>query len=116
MGGVQGSRKGPLDTTQGWTAVIIVTRLNGPQFSVNPDLLQRIDSAPDTILTLVDGTKYIVEESMPQVIDLITTYRATLVARAQDVQQKFGLHVAPDPTDDESAPLARPVPLRPRRK
>ena len=105
-------------TTQGWTtAVIIVTRLNGPQFSVNPDLLQRIDSAPDTILTLVDGTKYIVEESMAQVIDRITTYRATLVARAQDVQQQLGLRAAPDLTDDDdSAPLARPVPLRPRRK
>jgi flagellar protein FlbD len=99
--------------------VIIVTRLNGRQFSVNPDLLQRIDSAPDTILTLVDGTKYIVEESMAQVIDLITTYRATLVARAQDVQQ-LGLHLAPAPSSDDdlddSVPLARPVPLRPRRK
>ncbi len=100
--------------------MIIVTRLNGPQFSVNPDLLQRIDSAPDTILTLVDGTKYIVEESMPQVIDLITSYRATLLARAQDVQQHFGLHAAPaldlSDDDDADAPLARPVPLRPRRK
>ncbi len=100
--------------------MIIVTRLNGRQFSVNPDLLQRIDSAPDTILTLVDGTKYIVEESMAEVIDLITTYRATLVARAQDVQQ-LGLHLAPAPSSDDddlddSAPLARPVPLRPRRK
>ena len=98
--------------------MIIVTRLNGPQFSVNPDLLQRIDATPDTILTLVDGTKYIVEESMPQVIDLITTYRATLVARAQDLQQHLGLRAAPEPTDtgDDEAPLARPVPLRPRRK
>ncbi|WP_298462415.1 flagellar FlbD family protein [uncultured Cellulomonas sp.] len=95
--------------------MIIVTRLNGGQFSVNPDLLQRIDSAPDTILTLVDGTKYIVEESMPRVIDLITTYRATLVARAQDLQQHLGLYAAPDPTDDD-APLAPTVPLRPRRK
>ncbi|HZL80966.1 MAG TPA: flagellar FlbD family protein, partial [Demequina sp.] len=48
--------------------MIVVTRLNGPQFGVNPDLLQRIDSAPDTILTLIDGTKYIVEESMTEVI------------------------------------------------
>ncbi len=99
--------------------MIIVTRLNGPQFSVNPDLLQRIDATPDTILTLVDGTKYIVEESMPQVIDLITTYRATLVARAQDLSQHLGLHAAGPydaDTADDDAPLARPVPLRPRRK
>lgn len=65
--------------------VIIVTRLNGPKFAVNPDLLQRIDSAPDTILTLVDGTKYIVEESTSEIIELITQLRAELIARAQNL-------------------------------
>ena len=44
--------------------VIVVTRLNGTQFAINPDLLQRIDTTPDTILTLVDGTKFIVKEPM----------------------------------------------------
>ena len=97
--------------------VIIVTRLNGPQFAINPDLLQRIDSTPDTILTLVDGTKYIVQESMPEIIDLITTYRATLVARAHDVQQSLGLRVAPELSEDEDdVALAPPVQLRPRRQ
>lgn len=106
---------GPHGSTQGRTAVIIVTRLNGPQFAINPDLLQRIDSTPDTILTLVDGTKYIVQEPMAEVIDLITTYRATLVARAHDVQQSLGLHAAPDLSDDDDRPLAPPVQLHPRR-
>ena len=92
--------------------MIIVTRLNGPQFAINPDLLQRIDSVPDTILTLVDGTKYIVQESMDQVIELIIEYRVTLLARAQDLQQSLGLHAAPDLPDDE--PLAPPVQLHPR--
>lgn len=98
--------------------MIIVTRLNGPEFAINPDLLQRIDSTPDTILTLVDGTKYIVQESMSQVIELITTYRATLVARAQDVQQSLGLRSAPDLADEEydDVPLAPPVQLHPRRQ
>jgi len=95
--------------------VIIVTRLNGSQFAINPDLLQRIDSTPDTILTLVDSTKFIVKEPMAEVIDLITTYRATLVARAQDVQQRLGLHVAPDLADDDDSPLAQPVQLYPRK-
>jgi flagellar protein FlbD len=95
--------------------VIIVTRLNGTQFAINPDLLQRIDTTPDTILTLVDGTKFIVKEPMELVIDLITSYRATLVARAQDLQQRLGLHVAPDLADDGDAPLAQPVQLHPRK-
>ena len=94
--------------------VIVVTRLNGTQFAINPDLLQRIDTTPDTILTLVDGTKFIVKEPMEQVIDLITNYRATLVARAQDLQQRLGLHVAPDVVDDDDTPLAPPIQLHPR--
>ena len=66
--------------------MIIVTRINGPVFSVNPDLLLRVDSTPDTILTFIDGTKLIVRESMDQVNYLIHTNRAQLLAAAQDIQ------------------------------
>ncbi|WP_042438128.1 flagellar FlbD family protein [Sanguibacter keddieii] len=67
--------------------MIVVTRLNGPPFAVNPDLVQRVDSAPDTILTLVDGTKFIVQESMAEVIELINEHRSHMIARAQQIQQ-----------------------------
>lgn len=67
--------------------MIVVTRLNGPPFAVNPDLVQRIDSAPDTILTLVDGTKFIVQESMAEVIELVNDHRSHMIARAQQIQQ-----------------------------
>lgn len=66
--------------TPGMDTMIVVTRLNGPRFAVNPDLLQRVESTPDTILTLIDGTKYIVSESMEQVTDLVVEYRARVVA------------------------------------
>ena len=97
--------------------MIVVTRLNGPRFGVNPDLLQRIDSAPDTILTLIDGTKYIVEESMAEVIDLVQDHRATLLARAQAMHATFGDNDdAADGDDTDDRPVAQPVPLRPRRR
>lgn len=107
------------------TAVIIVTRLNGAQFGVNPDLLQRVDSAPDTILTLIDGTKYIVRESMADVIARVNEHRAQLLARAQEIQAAPSPAVelvrdapegadAGEADDGGDAPLADPVPLRPR--
>lgn len=71
--------------------MIVVSKLNKERFAVNPDLIQRIDSAPDTILTLVDGTKYIVRESMLEVIDLITNQRASVIARAQSVNNGIEL-------------------------
>ena len=102
--------------------MIVVTRLNGPQFGVNPDLLQRIDSAPDTILTLIDGTKYIVEESMSEVIELVNEHRSQLLARAHDIKLFAPPTVelvrdapADEADDDEDdAPLAPPVQLHPR--
>jgi flagellar protein FlbD len=63
--------------------MIILTRLNNSQFAVNPDLVERIHSNPDTTLTLVDGTTYIVTESMDEVIDLMAHYRAKVISLAR---------------------------------
>jgi flagellar protein FlbD len=63
--------------------VILLTRLGGPVFALNPDLVERCDCTPDTVITLVDGKKYLVAESLPEVISLIRQYRATVIADAQ---------------------------------
>ena len=63
--------------------MIVVTRLNNTRFAVNPDLIERIQSSPDTTLTLVGGTSYIVTESMEQVIEMVASYRAGVIARAR---------------------------------
>ncbi|MFC5502352.1 flagellar FlbD family protein [Lysinimonas soli] len=63
--------------------MIILTRLNDSQFAVNPDLVERMHSNPDTTLTLVDGTTYIVKESMDEVIDLMARFRARVISLAR---------------------------------
>lgn len=68
--------------------MITVTRLNGQQLAVNPDLIQRIESTPDTIVTLIDGTKYVIEETPAEVADLIITFRATVVARTMRIAEQ----------------------------
>lgn len=62
--------------------MILVTRLNGPAFALNPDLIERADSTPDTVITLVDGTKYVIAESVTDFIDLVRQYRASVIADA----------------------------------
>jgi flagellar protein FlbD len=56
--------------------MIILTRLNGEQFAVNCDLVERVDAHPDTVLTLVDATKYIVAESLAEVVERVRDFRA----------------------------------------
>jgi flagellar protein FlbD len=60
--------------------VIPLTRLSGSVFLLNPDLIERVDSTPDTIVTLSDGTKYVVAETLTQIVDAIVAFRAEIVS------------------------------------
>lgn len=60
--------------------MITLTRLSGSSFVLNADLIERIDATPDSVVTLVDGKKYVVAESLEQIIDEIRTYRAQVIA------------------------------------
>lgn len=64
--------------------MIVVTRLNDSQFAINPDLIERIHETPDTTLVMVDGAKFIVRETMAEVIDLVARYRSRIVSLAYD--------------------------------
>jgi flagellar protein FlbD len=60
--------------------MITLTRLSGTTFLLNADLIERVDSTPDTVITLVDGKKYIVVETMTQVLDAVVSFRGEIVA------------------------------------
>ena len=80
--------KFPMD---GVLEMIVVTRLNGPPLALNCDLIERAEATPDTVLTLVDGTKYVVQESLEQVIDRIREFRASVVVMAQRIEEEVAL-------------------------
>lgn len=63
--------------------MIVVTRLNDSRFAINPDLIERIHATPDTTIVLIDGAKYIVTESMDEVIEMIARYRARVIGLAR---------------------------------
>jgi flagellar protein FlbD len=67
--------------------MITVTRLNHVPFAVNPDLIERINADPDTTLTMVDGVRYVVTETIEEVIDRISGFRAEVLARAYRLGQ-----------------------------
>ena len=65
------------------TPMILLHRLNGPPFALNADLVERAEATPDTVLTLVDGTKYVVAETLEQVMARIQESRASVIALAE---------------------------------
>jgi flagellar protein FlbD len=62
--------------------VIRLTRLNGEHFVLNAELIQRVEGHPDTVITLLDDTKYVVTETVDQVVREIRDYRAGIQAIA----------------------------------
>ena len=81
--------------------VILVTRINGAVFALNPDLVERADCTPDTVITLVDGTKYIIAESVPEFIESVRHYRASLIAQASRMESEQLAPASAPTTDDE---------------
>jgi flagellar protein FlbD len=62
--------------------MIVVTRLNRSRFAVNPDLIERVQASPDTTIVMVDGARFVVRESLDELIAQITAFRAGVLAQA----------------------------------
>jgi uncharacterized protein YlzI (FlbEa/FlbD family) len=61
-----------------------VTCRNGEHFSVDPLHIERVETDPDTVIHLVDGTKYVVDQPFDELLRTISDHRATvLVAQKQ---------------------------------
>ena len=60
--------------------MISVTRLNADKFVLNSDLIDHIDSNPDTVITLVSGQKFIVRETPDMIISRIIEFRRQLLS------------------------------------
>ena len=86
--------------------MVTLTRITGAQFALNPDLIERVDCTPDTVITLVDGTKYLVRESLDEVVCAVRDYRARVLGSAVAFEQ------APEGAAGPPQPPVR----RPRRR
>jgi flagellar protein FlbD len=85
--------------------MITVTRLNGGAFALNPDLIERVEETPDTVITLVDGAKYVVREPVQDIVARVRESKAAVIALSHIVEQSNAasptLRLVPD-TDGES--------------
>lgn len=57
--------------------MIELHRLNGQLFALNPDLIETIETTPDTVVRLLNGHRYLVMESTESVIKAISDFRSS---------------------------------------
>jgi flagellar protein FlbD len=64
--------------------MILLSRLNGTTLGVNADLIERVEANPDTVITLIDGTKFVVAEAADEVVARIVEFRARILVAADE--------------------------------
>jgi len=55
--------------------MIKVTRLNETELVVNADLIEFVESIPDTIISLTTGKKIMVKETIDEVIEKVKDFK-----------------------------------------
>jgi flagellar protein FlbD len=79
--------------------VIPVHRLTHPESPIwlNPDLIQLIEQTPDTVVSLTNGTRLVVDEEPAEILELVRTWRAAVIATAArpDLLEQPGLKSVP---------------------
>lgn len=67
----------------GLDSMIKLTKFNSEannkgEFILNAEIIETVEQTPDTVITLINGKKLIVEEKMDEVVRRVMTYRRAL--------------------------------------
>ena len=61
--------------------MIRLTRINDCPFFLNSDLIEFIEAAPDTVITMVNGGKVLARESPEEVVRRVVEFRRRVADR-----------------------------------
>jgi len=64
--------------------MIRATRLNGKEFYINIDLIEFIESTPDTVISMTTGKKVVVKEDVEEVLERILDYKKKILKGAYE--------------------------------
>lgn len=58
--------------------VIRVTKLSGQSFVINAELIESVEETPDTVVTLLNHNRFVVQQNADEVVARVIAYRRSL--------------------------------------
>lgn len=55
--------------------MIKLTGINNKEFILNSDQIEKLEEVPESVITMVNGNKYIVNDSLDEIINKIIEYK-----------------------------------------
>ena len=90
--------------------MIRLTRINHVSMLLNSDLIEHAEATPDTVISLSGGQKFVVLETLDEVVDLVVEFRRTINDRfcrqQMDKRHREGESAPGDCPADEPEPLS----------
>jgi len=80
--------------------VITLHKLNGERLVLNAELIETVESTPDTLITLIDRRRLMVGESVDEVVDRVIDYRRILGGIPRAAALIAGIHDRADDDDE----------------
>ncbi len=59
--------------------MIRLTKINKSSFVLNCELIEMLESTPDTVITLINGKKYVISESIEEVVEKVIEYKGRIL-------------------------------------
>lgn len=59
--------------------MIHLTRINQRELVVNAELIDHVETTPDTVVCMTTGEKFVVEESADEVVNRVIAYRRAIL-------------------------------------
>jgi flagellar protein FlbD len=62
--------------------MVVLHRLNGSELIINANHIETVEKTPDTVILLTTERRYVVKESVEEVIEKVVQFNRSIVGRA----------------------------------
>ncbi len=71
--------------------MIVLTKINKAPIAVNSDLIQYVEETPDTVITMTNNDKVVVQEGMTEIIQKVVHFRRLVnrLVEAENERQRI---------------------------
>jgi len=87
--------------------MITLTRLNNSSLTVNSDLIKFVEQSPDTVITLINGEKILVRETVDEVMQRVIEFRRSVLQGIFPAWGPIAVQTPGSPAEAESAPAVQ---------
>jgi len=63
--------------------MIKLKRLNGTNFVLNCELIETVEETPDTVISTINGKKYIVMETIEEIVEKVIEYKRSVYLKTE---------------------------------